>query len=289
MAGIPFVDAHIHFYDLRNPDLHYAWLQPDWSDPDFGDFDSLKTLRYDTEPYLAEVRFSNVSKVVHVQAAIGIDDPLKETEWLQEVADRTGFPTAIVAHCDLADPFVESQLERHASFAAVRGIRDFGQGDYLTDPAWRRGVGLLARFGMVLDLDCDWQRMVTARELAEHQPEVPIILDHAGFPTARTEDYRRRWQSGLRELAKAENAYCKISALGARDPRWTVDSLRPWVLGCIDAFGPQRCVFGSNWPIDRLYSSYTPLVDAYAEIISEFSQAEQEALFHGTAERLYRI
>ncbi|GAA3152184.1 putative TIM-barrel fold metal-dependent hydrolase [Kribbella aluminosa] len=289
MAGIPFVDAHIHFYDLRNPDLHYSWLQPDWSDPDFGDFDSLKTLRYDTQPYLAEVRFSNVSKVVHVEAAIGIDDPLKETEWLQEVADRTGYPTAIVAHCDLADPFVESQLERHASFAAVRGIRDVGQGDYLTNPAWRRGVGQLARFGMVLDLDCDWKRMGIARELAEQNAEVPIILDHAGFPTARTEDYRQQWQSGLRELAKAENAYCKISALGARDPRWTIDSLRPWVLCCIDAFGPKRCMFGSNWPIERLYSSYTPLVDAYAEIISEFSQAEQEALFHCTAEHLYRI
>jgi predicted TIM-barrel fold metal-dependent hydrolase len=73
------------------------------------------------------------------------------------------------------------------------------------------------------------------------------------------------------------------------DPRWTADSIRPWVMGCIEAFGVQRCVFGTNWPVDRLFSSYDPIVDAYATIISGFSQDEQEALFSRNAERLYRI
>jgi predicted TIM-barrel fold metal-dependent hydrolase len=289
VALIPLVDTHIHYYDLKNKDLYYSWLQPDWSDPDFGDFDALKAPRYDARAYLAETRFANVSKTVHIQAAIGIEDPVKETEWLQRLSDSTGFPHAIVAHTDLAGPNAESELERHARFPAVRGIRDFGRGDCLADASWRRGVALLEHFAMVLDLDCDWRRMDVACDVAELNPRVPIMLDHAGFPTSRTEEYRRDWASGLRTLAKAENVYCKISALGARDPHWTIGSLRPWVLSCVEAFGVQRCVFGTNWPIDRLYSSYDPLVDAYAAIIADFSRADQEAMFHRNAERFYRI
>jgi predicted TIM-barrel fold metal-dependent hydrolase len=289
MAEIPFVDTHVHFYDLKNEDLYYSWLQPDWSHPIFGDFDSLKALRYDADSYIAETRFANVIKAVHVQAAIGIDDPVKETEWLETLADMTGFPHAIVAHSKLSDPGVEAELERHAAFSRVRGIRDFGQGDYLVDSSWQRGFRRLEKFGMLLDLDCGWEDMGKAREIADRSPGVPVVLDHAGFPTARTDEYFRDWQAGLRELAKAENTLCKISGLGMWDPQWTEDSLRPWVMGCIEAFGVQRCFFGTNWPVDRLFSSYDPLVNTYVSIISSFSQDEKEALCFRNAERVYRI
>jgi predicted TIM-barrel fold metal-dependent hydrolase len=289
MADIPLVDTHVHFYDLKNENLRYSWLERDWAHPVFGDFDPLKALRYDADCYIAETRFAHVTKVVHVQAALGIEDPVKETEWLEKMAGRTGFPHAIVAHSDLSDPNAESELERHAAFPRVRGIRDFGQGDYLLDPSWQRGFALLEKFGMILDLDCCWEDMGKAREVADLRPGVPVVLDHAGFPTARTDEYFRNWQAGLRALAKAENAVCKISGLGMCDPQWTAESIRPWVMGCIEAFGVQRCFFGTNWPVDRLFSSYDPIVDAYATIISGFSQDEQEALFFRNAERLYRI
>jgi predicted TIM-barrel fold metal-dependent hydrolase len=81
----------------------------------------------------------------------------------------------------------------------------------------------------------------------------------------------------------------KISGLGMGDHRWTVDSLRPWVLECIDAFGVERSFFGTNWPLDRLYSSYGDVVDAYAEIIRDFTADEQRALFAGNANRIFRI
>jgi predicted TIM-barrel fold metal-dependent hydrolase len=289
MADIPFVDTHVHFYDLKNEDLRYSWLERDWAHPIFGDFDSLKALRYDADCYIAETRFANVSKVVHIQAALGTEDPVKETEWLEKMADRTGSPHAIVAHSDLSAPDVESELERHAAFSRVRGIRDFGQGDYLLDPAWQRGFALLEKFGMTLDLDCSWEDMGKAREVADRKPGIPVVLDHAGFPTSRTDEYFRSWQAGLRELAKAENTTCKISGLGMYDQRWTVDSIRRWVMGCIEAFGVQRCVFGTNWPVDRLFSSYDPVIDAYAKVISGFSQNEKDALFFRNAEHLYRI
>ena len=90
-------------------------------------------------------------------------------------------------------------------------------------------------------------------------------------------------------LAGAENVVVKISGLGMGDPRWTVDSIRPWVLSCIEAFGVERSFFGTNWPVDRLFSSYPDVVSAYAEIIGGFAPHEQEAMFSRNAERIFQI
>lgn len=289
MAAIPFIDTHVHLYDQKNKDLQYAWLQPDWSHPEFGDFDPLKALRFDAEAFIAETRFATVSKVVHIQAAIGISDPMKETGWLEGQAERTGVPHAIVAYSSLADPAVEAELERHAGYPRVRGIRDSGQPDYLANPSWQRGFALLEKFGLLVEFDCGWADMGNARDLVSDRPGITAILNHAGFPTARTDEYFRNWRAGLSQLAEAENAICKISGLGMYDRYWTPDSLRPWVLSCIEIFGVERCVFGTNWPVDRLFSSYDPVIDAYASIISDFSQVDQEALFFRNAERIYRI
>jgi len=289
VARLPFVDTHVHFWDLKDPKLRYLWLEPDWVHPILGDIDGLKVLKYTADQYIAETRFQNVSKCVHVQAAIGIDDPLEETRWLQEQADRSGFPHGIVAHCDLTSPDAEETLERHLEHANVRGIRDFGQGDYLVEPTWQRGYGLLGPRGLVFCLDVLPENLPKARALAEAYPDVVLCIDHAGFPRARDDDYFAMWKRGMQDAAGAPNVVCKISGLGMCDNKWTVDSFRPWVLTCIEAFGAERSFFGTNWPVDRLYSSYGDVLDAYEEIISGFSAAEQEALFSTNAERVFRI
>ncbi len=93
----------------------------------------------------------------------------------------------------------------------------------------------------------------------------------------------------MRGLERADNVVVKISGLGMYDHRWTIESLRPWVLACIEAIGTERIVFGSNWPVDRMFSSYPDLIDAYAAIISDFTESEQRAMFAGNAERIFRI
>jgi predicted TIM-barrel fold metal-dependent hydrolase len=290
MSDRPFVDTHVHYYDLRDQDLYYAWLQPDFIHPILGDIDAIKALRYDADAYMAETRFSNVTKCVHVQAALGIKDPVKETEWLEGMARRTGYPNGIIAHSDLTSPELEGELERHmAASPRMRGVRDFGEGDYLVDPAWRRGCAVLARQGLLLGLDTVWENMGKAKDLARDVPDLKIIIDHAGFPRSRTDEYFANWSAAMTDFAEAGNVYCKISGLGMCDPKWTAESIRPWVLHCIDAFGVDRCVLGSNWPVDRLYSSYDAVVNAYARVLSAFSAAEQEALFCTNAESLYRI
>ncbi len=289
MSRLPFVDTHVHYWDLKDPDLKYVWLEPDWVHPILGDIDGLKVLKYMAEQYVAETRFQNVSKCVHVQAAIGIADPVEETRWLQVQADRTGFPHGIVAHCDLTSPDASETLARHLEYANMRGVRDFGQGDYLVDPDWQRGYGLLGPLDLVFCLDVLPENLGKARALAEQHPDVVLCIDHAGFPRARDAEYFEMWKRGMADAAGAENVVCKVSGLGMCDNAWTVDSIRPWVLACIESFGTERTFFGTNWPVDRLYSSYGDVVDAYAEIIGDFSEAEQEALFSRNAERIFRI
>lgn len=287
------VDSHFHLWDRSVAGLEWSWLVPGTPHPNLGDISPLQDREYRIEDYLADVAGLGVGKAVHVQAAIGSADPVTETEWLQEIADRTGYPQGIVGEADLKDPRVADVLERHCAFANMRGIRDFSYGDYLVDPQWHRGFALLERYGLVCDLDCTWENMAKARDLAARFPGVTIVLDHAGFPQDRTPEYYESWRSGMRTLARAENVVCKISGLGMGDHmagrQWTAGSIRPYVLGCVEAFGVGRCFFGSNWPVDRLFGDYPSLVDVYRELTAELSDDERADLFARNAERIYRI
>ena len=144
MADLPFTDTHVHFWDLREPELRYAWLERDWMHPVLGDHGAIKSVRYWADDFISETRLANVERVVHVQAAIGSEDPVSETRWLQQFTDRTGVPHGIVAYVDLAGDEVERTLERHAQFDALRGLRDPRYDDHLTDERWLRGYAAVA-------------------------------------------------------------------------------------------------------------------------------------------------
>lgn len=289
MDKLEFVDTHVHFWDLNNPDLFYSWLQPDAHHPQLGERHERLKGNYLVDDYIAETRSSNVTKAIHVQAALGIKDPVKETQWLQAAADRTGFPHGIVAHSDLKSPQVEAELARHCQFPNMWGIRDFSYGDYLVEPAFHRGFALLEKYNLVASLDVKWENMGKLRDLARKFPNIAIVLDHCGFPLERTPEYFKNWQIALASLAEADNVICKISGLGMCDHDWTIESIRPWVLHCIESFGPARCIFATNWPVDKLFSTYGDLIDAYTRIVQGFSRDEQAAMFSRNAEALYRI
>ena len=290
MPKLPFVDTHVHFYDMQHPELFYGHWQPGVPHPVLGEqIQRLAERNYLAEDYIAETRNANVPKAVHVQAAIGSKDPVKETEWLQEAADRTGFPHGIVAHADLRSPDVERVLERHREYANMRGVRDFSYGDYLVEPDFHRGFALLEKYDLVSSMSARWQDMEKLRGVAAKFPSIAIVVDHTGSPEERSAEYFERWKHGIALVAEADNILCKISGLGMGDNNWTVASIRPYVLQCIEAFGTDRCFFGSNWPVDWLWSSYDTLVDAYTEIIADFSHDDQVAMFSKNAEKLYNI
>ena len=289
MAAIPFIDTHVHFYDLQHPRLEYGWLRAGVKHHILEAVEPIQAQRYWADDWMAESRFANVVKSIHVQCAVGTPDPLEETRWLQAFADRLGHPHGIVAEVHLAAPDAEAVIERHLAFANLRGVRDFGEGDYELDPAWRRGFAHLAKHDLVACVDSRVERYAQVKALALAFPDTLISLDHAGLPLRRDDEYMALWRRELSSLAEAPNVIVKVSALGMGDPRWTLESMRPVVLQCIEAFGVERTIFGTNWPVDRLFSSYPDVIDAYAEIISVFSPAEQTALFSGNAERYFRI
>ncbi len=285
-----FVDAHVHFYDMQHPELFYAHWQPDVVHPSLGTLPrKLAERNWLAEDFIEVSRASNVTKAVHVQAAIGSEDPVKETEWLQEAADRTGFPQAIVAYADLRAPDVEVTLERHCEYENMRGIRDFSYGDYLVEPDFHRGYALLEKYNLVASIAAQWQDMDKLVALASKFPNIPIVIDHAGVPDERTPEYFENWKRGMQTAAAVDNIICKISGLGMADHDWTADSIRPYVLHCIETFGVERSLFATNWPVDSLFSDYDTIVNAYDEITADFSEGERRALFSGNAEGLYGI
>jgi predicted TIM-barrel fold metal-dependent hydrolase len=176
----------------------------------------------------------------------------------------------------------------YPNFRGVRMLSFIGL-DFLDAPDFRRGFDALQKRDLIYDMDAGWPQMGKAFDLARAFPRSTIVLGHCGFPKERTAAYFHEWRKGIRRLARAENVACKLSGLAMVDHQWTVASIRPWIETCIEEFGPARCMFGTNWPLDGLFSDYPAVVNAYREIVKDFSAAEQKQLFRTTAEGWYRI
>lgn len=295
MTRAPIVDTHVHFWDLRNPreNLDWVWLPAGLDHPILGNIDNIKSLRYDIEGIWAEARFADVESFVHVQAAIGSKDPVEETRWLEEMRAQAPVPFSIVGHVDLTTDEASRQLDGHQEASPMfAGVRDFAIEPALAArdlDALDAGMRELVKRDLLLDMDCEWPNMSAGLELARRHPDLKIVLEHIGFPRSRDDQYFASWSSALTQLAQAPNITCKVSGLAMTDPRFTRQSLQPWVVTCLDAFGPDRIVLGSNWPIDRLYSSYDVIMDLYRDYMSQYSIAEQEKMLAGNARTLYRL
>jgi len=292
----PIIDTHVHFWDMANPDpgLAWVWLEKDFVHPILGDTDAMKSVKYTIESVEAESRFADVSAFVHIQAALGASDPVQETRWLTRMRESAPVPFTIVGHADLGMDVAREQLEGHLESPYFVGVRDFGAEPMLAAgeivPRYEESLRFLAEKGLVFDLDCEWPQMPAARDLARRHPELTVVLEHIGFPRRRDDEYYENWRRGMAELASAENVVCKISGLAMTDPRFTRESLRRWVASCVELFGPERCVLGSNWPVDRLYSSYDVIMDLYRDYLGELlGEAEQRLVLSDTAARVYRL
>ena len=300
MTGPAVVDCHHHLWDLDN---HvYEWLQADpVPDTFLGDYSPI-CRNYLIDDYLADSAPTELIKSVHVQCEFEPGNPAGETEWLQGIADRKGFPHGIVGFTDLAAQDVSQVLEAHACFPNIRGIRQnlnfdpdnsersfADRGDYLSDPQWRKGFCLLERHGMSFDLQVLPAQLEDARPVVADHPGIPVVLNHAGLPFDRDVEAMEVWRSGMGLLAELPNTAVKLSGFAMVNPGWTRGSIRPLILETISIFGVDRCMFASNFPVDGLNASYGDLFNVYSEIVADFSEAERSALFGGNAERVYRL
>jgi predicted TIM-barrel fold metal-dependent hydrolase len=308
------VDPHVHFWDLKTH--HYPWL----ANPGTSFVGDAKLLRHDYLPtdLLRDAGPIEIIKVVHVEANHDPLYPVEETRWLQSLADeadrtysadagqgvsgtRRALPNAIVAAADLSAPNVEATLAAHAAFPNTRGIRQilnvhadplyrYVDRHFMRDPVWRENFGLLKRYGLSFDLQLYPSQMQEAAQLARLHPQTQFVLNHTGMFVDRDSPAGyRMWRDGLRTLSSCPNVAVKISGLAMFDHRWTVESLRPYALEAIVAFGTERAMFASNFPVDRLFGRYEVLWQAYACIVAGASDDERAALFRSNAERIYRI
>ena len=285
-----FADAHVHFYDMNHPRLYYAHWQPDEDHPVLGAQTRILGQRnYLAEDFISEAKPHGVVKTVHIQAAIGSKDPVEETKWLQSTQERTGFPSAMVGYVDLRAPDAHWQIERHLEYPSFKGIRDFSYGDYLNSKEFLQGYSLLSRYDLGSSIAAEATDMIKVLDLARLYPETIIVLDHAGLPQERTDEYFLFWKTEMERVAEAQNVICKISGLGMADNNWNVESIRPYVETCIEVFGASRCIFATNWPIDSLWSSYEAVIDAYKDITKHYSITEKNAMFLGNTENIYKI
>jgi predicted TIM-barrel fold metal-dependent hydrolase len=131
--------------------------------------------------------------------------------------------------------------------------------------------------------------MADALDLAQTFPDTQIILNHTGMPRKRDRDYVEAWRGGMRTLAAAPNIAAKISGLGMFHHDWTPDVIRPFVLDTIEIFGVERCMFASNFPVDKLQADYRAIWQAFDQITADFTPDERRALFHDNAVRFYRL
>lgn len=291
------VDAHHHLWDLDA--CHYPWLMARGVTRFFGDPTPIQK-NYLPHDLLDDARDFELAASVHIQVGVAPGDVLKETAWLQSIGDNDGLPSAIVAYCDLDKPDVGDALQAQLQYANVRGVRQIvgrsqeedarsGSGDLPDNPLWRENLKLLSDFGISFDLQLTPEQVPRVAEALSFAPNTRIALCHCGSPWDQSGRGLGSWRDGLRLLASMPNVFCKVSGLGMFDHDWSIDSIRPIVESCIDIFGTERTMFGSNFPVDKLHASYGKIWNAYQELTATLSDDEQNQLFCDTARAFYRI
>ena len=289
---IPIIDAHCHLWDLANG--FYGWLANNNSEL-LGDLSPINK-NYLITNYLADIQGYNFSGFVHIEA-VSTQYARDEVRWLiNEMANKTKIKNfGIVAGIDLNQDDVEALLADYGSLSLVKGVRQilswhqnnkyaYCDSDYLTNAKWLKNYDLLKKYNLSFDMQINPQQLLAATKLAEK--DIPIIINHAGTPIAAELEY---WRKGITKLAQYPQVTVKISGFGMLDHHWSSSSIKPMILHIIENFGIERCMFASNFPVDKLYSSFTKLADSYYTVISNFNESEVQQFFAKNAQRIYRL
>jgi len=297
--AIPIVDTHQHFWDLERN--YHPWLCDE--EPiafRYGDYAALRR-NYLPADYLRDVGRHRIVKTVHIEAEWDPLDPVGETRWLETLHRETGFPAACVAQARLDHEDVADVMAAQAAFPFVRGIRHKphaaaapdavirGAAGSMDDKTWRDGYGRLERHDLSFDLQTPWWHLAEAATLARDFPRTAIIVNHTALPADRSAEGLAAWRAALALVAREPNVALKVSGLGVRGETWRREANAAIVRDAISILGIERCMFGSNFPVDSLCASFDDIFEGFAAITSGFSPDERARLFHDNAMRIYAI
>ena len=293
---IPVVDGHHHIW--RQADL--PWLMGPMQPRIFGPYEPIRR-DYPISEYLADLAGCGVTQSVYVQANWAKHAFEDEVAYVQHAADDTGFPQGIVGYADFLAKDVRPQLDRLTKYRGMRGLRMqlqwhenpqyrfAAEPDIARNPTFQQNAARLADYGWTFDLQVFSGQMDGAAELAARAPKVTFILQHAGMLEDLSTAGWERWRGGMRRLAACPNMFSKLSALGTFIHKNDPDHIAAVVRETIGIFGPARCLFGSNFPVEKLWTRYSDLIAAYRSAIEPLGENVARAVFHDTAAKVYRL
>lgn len=273
------IDAHHHLWRYSREE--YGWID-----------DSMTMLRRDFLPddLRVEMRSASVDGAVTVQAR----QTLEETGWLLNIADETEEIRGVVGWAPIADDHFPAVLEEFSSRSMLKGLRHVVQAEpdenFLLRENFNRGMRLLRESGLVYDILIYERQLPQSIRFVDRHPEQEFVLDHIAKPKIR-EGEQEPWRTQIRELARRQNVSCKLSGLVTEADwnHWNLETLRPYLDAVMEAFGPERVLVGSDWPVCLVACGYAQWFALLEQYFAGFSQAERDAVFGGNAERIYRL
>lgn len=291
------IDSHHHLW--RVADL--PWLQAPMTPRIYGPYDAIHR-----DYLLAELRDESapegVTGSVYIQCGWPPADAAGETRWIQSLADQSDLPMAIIGWADLTAQNIGELLDEHCQSANFRGIRQMLNwhdnpqycaagihSETMLDGAWRRGFAELAERGLIFELMIFPHQMADAAKLAREYSHATIVLEHSGLLADESTEGWAAWRKGMKLMAAEPNVVVKISGLGMFNHRCEAKSVMPILSEMVAFFGAERCMFGSNFPVDKLWVTYKNMVSAYRSAMTKLTIPEHRALMHDTAWRVYDL
>ena len=287
------IDAHHHLWDLSA--VNYPWLMAQGVERFFGDPTPIQR-DYLINEFRNEAIAEGFGASVHIQ--VGAENSMDEARWVQSVADANpDWPLKQVVFVDLTAPDLDAQLDAFQALPSVVGVRQIvgrapgedavtGTNTLLDNPDFVTGLQNAGRRGLSFDLQLIPELMGKTADLLARASDTAVALCHAGSPHDRSNDGLPRWADELRALSDLPQVSCKLSGLGMFDHDWQPEDFRPIVETCLDQFSPSRVMFGSNFPVDKLYSDYATLAKTYRDLVP---REMHQAVFNDTAADFYSM
>lgn len=273
------IDAHQHFWRIDRGD--YGWLSREAFPNLYRDF-----LPADLAPLLAK---GGIEKTVLIQAA----ESIAETEFMLTLAAQTPFVAGVVGWVDFASPAAPDEIARLASDPRLKGLRpmlqDLPDNEWILRPEIDPAVRALTASGLRFDALIKPPQLAAIRRFLDRHPDLPVVIDHGAKPeiaAGRIDD----WAAHIRAIARDSGAVCKLSGIATEAaPGWTVETMRPYVEVLLDAFGPRRLMFASDWPVLTENGDYLGWLATVKALTAGLSQADKDQVFGGAAAAFYGI
>lgn len=272
------IDTHQHFW--KYDPVNYSWIN-----------DEMQVIRKDFLP--GDLAVVVHEEKLHGTIAVQADQTETETDWLLQLAAKNDFIKGVVGWVDLRSSNIEERLQHYQEFSKLKGFRHVLQGEdpsFMLQESFLNGISKLNEFGFAYDILIFPQHLPAAQQLVEKFPQQRFFVDHVAKPYIK-DGKIDEWKAGMQQLAQHRNVHCKISGMvtEADWKNWTAEQLKPYIDVVVESFGIDRIMYGSDWPVCLVASSYKQWLQTVKEYFNAYSTEDQEKVFSGNAIKFYQL